>query len=513
MILMIDNYDSFTYNLVAMFRQAGKSVDIKMNDDPDLMKEDLSVYEGIVISPGPQEPSQAGYIVQVIEKYYNQCPILGICLGHQAIGQAFGEKVVKADRLYHGKKDQMRHLNNQLFKSVNKVFEAVRYHSLVVEYPLLSDKLEPLAYSQSDHSLMALKHKDYPVYGLQFHPESYETKEGTIMINNFIAIMDEKQMEDLAQKMIRGHLEETESIELLNTINEQGIGEKEMISFSNALKACSNIPKVSINHLTDTCGTGGDQLHTFNISTTQSLVLAACGLPIAKHGNRSVSSSCGSADVLEALGVKIDLSPDQALVVLEKIGIVFLFAQSVHPMMKNVMPIRKQIKGPTVFNTIGPLSNPMMLENQVIGVYKPNLMDPMLSVMVKSGVKNPMVIHGFGGMDELSLEGVNRIGKIVNGQRLYEEMNPLDYGFNKVPNTALRGGDAQINSQLVLSVLNGENTPYKDSVILNAGYSLYYFKGLKTVEEGIQMAKIAIDSGKALAKLNELIAVSQAVAK
>jgi len=313
----------------------------------------------------------------------------------------------------------------------------------------------------------------------------------------------------IADKMLNGQMEKDEAKKVLVDLNQKGITEIEMTGFSKAMKYNSKKIDTKLKGITDTCGTGGDQLHTFNISTTTSFVLAGAGIPVAKHGNRSVSSLCGSADVLEALGVNLQSSSQRAVEILESVGIVFLFATEMHPKMKNVMPIRKSIKGPTIFNTIGPLSNPLELENQVIGVYKESLMEPMIQVMSDLGVQRPVVVYGYGGMDELSLEGENKIAIRKDNTTVFQTIEPSEYGLKWIMNSELKGGTAQVNAEIMQSVLKGEESVYKESVLLNAGFCLYQFKNLETVAEGIEMAREIIDSGKALSKLNALIKATE----
>jgi len=416
MYLLIDNYDSFTYNLADLLTRLGKKVSIFFNDQLSIRAIEKGAYEAIIISPGPSRPENAGNIIEVIKHFHTKLPILGICLGHQAIGAAMDLSVVKCPVIMHGKRDQINCVSDPLFEGIGRAFDAVRYHSLVIENTAKMGVLKTIALSESDQEIMAVKHEKYPVYGLQFHPESYETKIGEQLMTNFFDIVDKFHEEMPNTEAIETAYHKADAIlnmkvtkenasSYLVAMQSRGENVSEISGFAKAMKENALNLTGDYIKLGDTCGTGGDGLHTYNISTCSAFVLAAAGIHIAKHGNRSVSSLCGSADVLEALGAKITLTPHQANTVLSEAGIVFLFAQAFHPKMKNVMPIRRSIEGPTVFNIIGPLSNPASLTHQIIGVYHPRLMLPMLRSMVALGVKSAAVVHGFGGMDELSLEG------------------------------------------------------------------------------------------------------------
>ena len=522
MYLLIDNYDSFTYNLADLLTRLGKKVSIFFNDQLSIEAIEKEDYEAIIISPGPSRPENAGNIIEVIKHFHQKLPILGICLGHQAIGAAMDLSVVKCPVIMHGKLDQINCISDPLFIGINKAFNAVRYHSLVIENTAKMGVLKTIAFSESDHEIMAVKHEQYPVYGLQFHPESYETKIGEKLMTNFFDIVDKfhEEMPDVeaveaayqtADHILNMNVTKEVASNHLLAMQKRGENISEISGFAKAMK--ENALKLSGHYtkLADTCGTGGDGLHTYNISTCSAFVLAAAGVHIAKHGNRSVSSLCGSADVLEALGAHITLTPNQANAVLSDAGIVFLFAQAFHPKMKNVMPIRRSIDGPTVFNIIGPLSNPAPLTHQIIGVYHPRLMLPMLTSMASLGVKSAAVVHGFGGMDELSLEGENNVIFYKAGKMSYLSFDPINYGFPRISNASLRGGDAAVNAKAMRNALQGQCRAFEEAVILNAGLSLYVFEETETLEEGFEKARTLVKSGAALEALNRFIIATQVV--
>ena len=258
-------------------------------------------------------------------------------------------------------------------------------------------------------------------------------------------------------------------------------------------------------------GTGGDKSNSFNISTTAAIVLAAANIPVAKHGNRAASSKCGAADVLEALGVNINISSDKSKELLEKIGICFLFAQKYHLAMKYVAPVRKELAIRTIFNILGPLSNPAGANMQLMGVYDESLVEPLAEVLVRLGVKKAMVVYGKDGLDEISLSDKTKVCEIRNGWFKTYTINPEDYGFTLCQKSALTGGTPQENAKITLDILNGKKGPKYDAVVLNSAAALYIAKDNITLQDAISKIKYVIDSGLALNKLNEFIKLSNEV--
>lgn len=258
-------------------------------------------------------------------------------------------------------------------------------------------------------------------------------------------------------------------------------------------------------------GTGGDKSNSFNISTTAAIVLAAANIPVAKHGNRAASSKCGAADVLEALGVNINISSDKSKELLEKIGICFLFAQKYHLAMKYVAPVRKELAIRTIFNILGPLSNPAGANMQLMGVYDESLVEPLAEVLVRLGVKKAMVVYGKDGLDEISLSDKTKVCEIRNGWFKTYTINPEDYGFTLCQKSALTGGTPQENAKITLDILNGKKGPKYDAVVLNSAAALYIAKDDITLQDAIFKIKYVIDSGLALNKLNEFIKLSNEV--
>ena len=253
-------------------------------------------------------------------------------------------------------------------------------------------------------------------------------------------------------------------------------------------------------------GTGGDHSNSFNISTTSSLVIAASGIKVAKHGNRAASSKCGAADVLEALGVKIDISPKQSADLLKQIDICFLFAQNYHIAMKYVAPVRKELGIRTVFNILGPLTNPAGASMQIMGVYDETLVEPLARVLNNLGVKRAMVVYGEDG---ISLSSSTQICEIHDGHYTCYKITPEQFGFERCLKEELVGGTPQENAKITLDILKGQKGPKRDAVLMNAGAAIYIGGKAQDLQEGIAIARQMIDEGKALKKLEDFIQASQ----
>lgn len=255
-------------------------------------------------------------------------------------------------------------------------------------------------------------------------------------------------------------------------------------------------------------GTGGDNAGSFNISTTSAIVAAAGGMKVSKHGNRAASSKCGTADCLEALGVNIDEDPAKCRELLEKVGICFFFAQKYHNSMKYVGAIRKELGFRTVFNILGPLTNPAHPKRQLLGVYDEYLIEPLAKVLMELGVKRGMVVYGMDKLDEISLSAPTKVCEIKDGSLHTYEIKPEDFGLSRCKKEDLTGGDPKENAAITLSILNGEKGAKRDAVLLNAGAALYIGEKAKNMQEGINLAARLIDSKKALKVLEDFIKVS-----
>lgn len=260
--------------------------------------------------------------------------------------------------------------------------------------------------------------------------------------------------------------------------------------------------------LLEIVGTGGDQAQSFNISTTSAIVAAAAGIKVAKHGNRAASSQCGTADCLEALGVNIHQSPEKCLELLEEVGMCFFFAQKYHTSMKYVGAIRKELGFRTVFNILGPLTNPGTPSMQLLGVYDDYLVEPLAQVLINLGVKRGMVVYGQDKLDEISMSAPTTICEISNGWFRTSVITPEQFGFQRCTREDLRGGTPKENAEITLRILNGEQGCKRNAVLLNAGAALYLGGKADSLQEGVTLAAEIIDSGKALQTLEKLIEVS-----
>ncbi|MFJ8512604.1 anthranilate phosphoribosyltransferase [Lysinibacillus xylanilyticus] len=259
----------------------------------------------------------------------------------------------------------------------------------------------------------------------------------------------------------------------------------------------------------DNCGTGGDGLNTFNISTTCAFVLAGAGVKMAKHGNRKISSASGSSDVLEALGIHTNISIEQTVELLEKEGIAFLYAPNVHPKLKRIGEVRRALGKPTIFNLVGPLTNPVPLSTQFTGINRPNFVMEYASVLQMLGRERAMVVSGPLGLDEASLAGQNTFVLVDKGDLVPFSLTPEEAGLSYAPIEAIRGGNADENAAIMRKLLAGKQSAYFDTVILNAGIGLFSYGIAETVKEGVEMAKDSIFSGRALQKLEAVVAYSE----
>lgn len=255
-------------------------------------------------------------------------------------------------------------------------------------------------------------------------------------------------------------------------------------------------------------GTGGDGANSFNISTTSSLVISAAGIPVAKHGNRAASSKCGAADVLEALGVNITISPEKSRELLEKIGICFLFAQNYHIAMKYVAPVRKELGIRTIFNILGPLANPAGANMELMGVYDESLVEPLAHVLANLGVKRALVVYGSDGLDEISLSAPTRVCEVKDGAFTSYEITPEQFGLTRCSKDDLVGGTPAENAQITRDILAGKTGPKRDAVLMNAGAAIYMAGKAESIQAGIDLAKEMIDSGKATAQLEKFVELS-----
>ena len=536
MIVVIDNYDSFTYNLVQYLGELGAKVRVFRNDEVSVDEVAALNPTHIVISPGPGMPSESGISGELILRLGKNLPTLGVCLGHQCMAEAFGGKVVRAPRLMHGKTSAIQNNGKDLFAGIPSPFDATRYHSLIVAEPL-PDDLEVTA-TTAEGEVMGLRHKQYPIFGVQFHPESILTEHGKKIIANFLAMKspihvgkaskEEDMLKPYVAKVVQrqdlsaGEAEEAMNIIMTGQATQAQIGGylvglrmkgetvEEITGSVRAMRTqATHVPFLKNGHiLLDTAGTGGDGSHSFNISTAAAFVIAGAGRKVAKHGNRAASSNCGSADVLSALGVSLDLTAEQVAACIEEVGIGFMFAPKFHPAMKYAIGPRRELGQRTIFNLLGPLTNPAGATHQLIGVYDPALTQTLAEVLSELDSTAAFVIHGHGGLDELTTSGPNRVSQLRDGKVETFELNASDFGLRSATAEDMHGGNPDENAARMRSLLSGQDgTACRDVVLLNAAAAM----ATETGDFNLALADAftSLESGAALAKLDGLIAVSQ----
>ena len=320
------------------------------------------------------------------------------------------------------------------------------------------------------------------------------------------------EMEEAMAMVMEGKTTDSQLAGFLVGLRMKGETIDEITGAASVMRNKAARVQTEATDLIDSCGTGGDEKGTFNISTTTALVMAAGGLNVAKHGNRSVSSKSGSADLLEELGVKIDLSPEAAGKCLDEIGISFLFAPHFHQAMKYAIGPRKELGLRTIFNILGPLTNPAKADYQVLGVYKEELVMPLAYVLKNLGLKSAMVVHGAGGVDELSLGGENKTAYLKDGEVKEYNFTARDVGLDPAPLKSILGGKPEENKQITLNILKGKKGPKRDVILLNSAAAFLVENKVDSLQEGVKLAAELIDSGKAMQKLEELIECSNSLA-
>jgi len=318
-----------------------------------------------------------------------------------------------------------------------------------------------------------------------------------------------QEMREATSAMFSEQIADLDIANFLTALSIKGETTEEIAAIVEVLRENATQIPVTSSVIFDNCGTGGDGSQSFNISTTCSFVLAGAGLKIAKHGNRSISSRTGSADVLEELGIALDFQPHEVDELLKLTNIAFLFAPHVHPKMKRIQVIRKSLGKPTIFNMIGPLTNPVSLSSQLVGVYRQDKLMPLADVLHRLGRKRAIVLTGAGGMDEASLAGDNHLVLMDEGDCIPFTLNAQEVGLSYAPLEAIRGGDAKQNAAILESVLCGDPSPYLDTVLLNAGIGLFAAGVTSTIQEGVHQARKSIESGRALNIMNSVVAYSQ----
>lgn len=325
--------------------------------------------------------------------------------------------------------------------------------------------------------------------------------------------LDRDEMHAVFGEVMDGKATDVQKSALLIALRMKGETPEEITGAALAMRERVTPLNVDREGLVDTCGTGGDGRGTFNISTVAAIVAAAAGANVAKHGNRAVSSACGSADLLTALGVQIDLDAPRMARVLEETGIAFLFAPKLHPAMGAVAPIRRELGVRTIFNVLGPLTNPAFARRQVLGVYAPHLVEVIARVLLALGADHAMVVHSDDGLDEISISAPTHVCEVAGGEIRDYTIEPEALGVSRAPIEQIAGGDAAENARIALAILSGEtNGARRDIVAVNAGAALYVSGAVTTLRDGVALASNTIASGAAMRKLEELASATKELA-
>ncbi len=529
MIVLIDNYDSFTYNIFQVISDlTDEEVRVIRNDDITLEELQALKPDKLIISPGPGRPEEAGVSLEALRAFAGRVPVLGVCLGHQSMAQAFGGKIVGAQRIVHGKTEPVTHDGRGLFRGLTQNTPFTRYHSLAVEEASLPDSFEITARTP-DGEIMGIRHKEFVMEGVQFHPESIGAEEGRQLLANFLRykrgpipgkelltkLLEKKDLTreeaaDFMDELTEGTLPEAYTAAILTALNAKGIAPEEVAGCAGILKLKKKKVDVSCEPI-DIVGTGGDELGTFNISSFSALVAAACGVPVAKHGNRAVSSKSGAADFYKELGINLNLSPARAAELVEKENFAFLFAPQFHGAMRFAAPVRKAMGIKTIMNLLGPLVNPAETPYQLVGVYEPELCPIMARAARMLGVKRVMAVHSSDGLDELTLSGPNRIFFIDEEGKEEEYLfDPAAEGLPRVALEEILGGTPAENAERARNLLAGKGEEgIKATCALNAGAALFVAGRAESIKAGYEKALMALESGKVAAQLEKIIAASQ----
>ena len=339
-------------------------------------------------------------------------------------------------------------------------------------------------------------------------------------IANHRLSLSRAEAREVMSEVLAGRCTDIQIAALLVSLHMKGETVEEIVGFAEAIRAAATPLNLKQNStvdvsgtgrdaLVDTCGTGGDASATFNISTATAFVVAGAGVRVAKHGNRSVTSKCGSADVMEALGVNINLEPSKVAACLEQVGIAFLFAPAMHSAMRHVQTARRELRLRTVFNLLGPLTNPAHASAQVVGVYSADLVEKLAEALSMLGLRRALVVHGADGLDEITITGATRIAEVRDGQVHSYEVTPDEFGIEPAPIESISGGDAMENAVIIREILDGAKSPRRDVVLLNAAAALVAAGKVDHLRDGVPLARKAIDSGAAKGSLTALISFAQ----
>jgi anthranilate phosphoribosyltransferase len=534
-VLVLDNFDSFTYNLVDFFRQLGCEVKVYRNTaDPEALAQ--VEFDLLVLSPGPSVPRNAGNMMQVIGRFYREKPILGVCLGHQALIEFFGGTLANIAPV-HGKSVPIEHDGRGIFTGLEAGCRVARYHSWAGE--AIPSEFEVSARS-ADGVVMALRHKRLPIEGIQFHPESVlsmKNQAGMRMLRNVVegrlsagnriyhelsqvlqtgAPLAQDTLHTFLTAVEEGQLSDDQKQILLVSLSHKLRNANELVNFIKALMEFGK-PATSLDPAppVDICGTGGSGLPRINTSTLASLLLAHGGLKIAKHGNRAAAGRFGSFNLLENLGVPARFDPAQAAHTLASTHLAFVFAPDVHPIFRHFAPIRAKIGVPTVFNVLGPLVNPYLPTRQFIGTAFADLMDVIFETGIKMGKQHLLVVRGWDSLDEISVSAPTRVLEYKDGKKQDYEITPADFGLAPLPFEALSAANPDECLTIARAMLAGQpTTEHYKLVAANAAFIYTKFvEEIPLPEAYRQMEKLIFEGvmGQALEQYKAALATPELV--
>ena len=516
MFLLIDNYDSFTWNLVQAFRSLGHEPLVRFNNDPEILRlaQDPDL-EMVCISPGPGHPSRAGLCMDFLKLLPADVPVLGVCLGHQLLGLHGGAEIVLAPTVMHGKQSEIVHDENGIFSSLPNPLRVGRYHSLMVEEnPTFS-----VTARGPEGEIMALQYNDRPWVGVQFHPESILTPEGMELLKNFPGKISRRktekaeitnilntlaQGEDLSADMasaafsalMDNDLTPAQAGAFLTALRIKGESAIELAHATRAALSRAIRVKGLAGDAIDIVGTGGDGRNSFNCSTATSLIMAGLGYKVVKHGNRAVSSKCGSADALESLGIKLEDNPESALESLEKHNFTFLFAPHFHPVFKNIGPLRKELGIRTLFNILGPMINPARPNHLLMGVARPELVPLIAETLAQTPLYRGAVVCGVGGYDEMTPMGAVDIPILHNGDISLFHFDPARYGIKPCEPQDLAVADRENAVMVLRQLLMGKGPePMRNMLALNVALAIYLMEETMNMDACMEKAWQGISDG------------------
>ena len=528
MFLLIDNYDSFTYNLVQAFYALGHKPVVLRNDDPAVL--DMAVnpeLSMVCISPGPGHPADAGLCPEFLKRLSPRIPVLGVCLGHQLLGLHAGAKVEVGPCIMHGKQSEIVHDGTGMFLGLPNPMRVGRYHSLVVRAD--EDAENPrftVTARAPEGEVMALRYNDRPWVGVQFHPESVLTPDGLRLLGNFpqsilgtgaetsdfSGILERlARRENLSAEMaaagfaalMDGKMTPAQAGGFLMGLRMKGESALELAHATRAaLARAVRVDGISGTAI-DVVGTGGDGRHSFNCSTASSLTLAGMGYRVVKHGNRAVSSKCGSADALEALGITLEKDPDSVAEMVKKRNFAFIFAPYFHPSFANIGPVRKEMGVRTLFNILGPMINPARPSHLLMGVARPELVELVAETLMQSPLHRAAVVCGSGNYDEVTPIGPTKMALLHNGKVTPMMLDPQEFGIASctVEDLAVSGKEQAV--AVLKDILNGQGPrAMMDMVVLNVGLAVYLLEEKMDMALCMARAREAVSAGVGRKVLN-----------